>query len=84
MDDEAPSALMQLCLGKLDRDAINMRQANRIAEAMNDPLMRWVIARDGDTKKTASFAQWQFPKADGQDKEDAEMSETEMVSCWRS
>jgi hypothetical protein len=56
-----------------------MRQSSRIQENMQDPGVKYIVARDQDTKKTASFAQWQLPKIDGQDKEDAEMSESEMV-----
>ena len=79
-DGEGPSSLMQMCLGTSSRDAVNMRQADGIAEGMEDPGLKWLVARDSESKKTISFAHWQLPKKDGQDKEDAEMTKEEMVS----
>lgn len=79
MDGEDPSPIMVLSLGSVNRTAINMRQASRIQADLDDTGVKYIIARDQETKKTASFAQWQLPKPDGQDEEDADMSDDEMV-----
>lgn len=80
MDGEEHTPFMQLCLGSVDRNAINMRQSNSITGTLEDPTMKWFIARDQESKKTAAFAQWQLPKPDGQDREDAQMSSKDIVS----
>lgn len=68
MDGEGPNSFMQLCLGSVNRNAINHRQSERIAEGMEDKSLTWLVARDQESKKTASFAQWQIPKEEGEDK----------------
>lgn len=80
MDGEEHTPFMQSCLGSVDRNAINMRQSNRITDTLGDTTMKWLIARDQESKKTAAFAQWQLPKPDGQDREDAQMSSGDIVS----
>ncbi|KAL1303003.1 hypothetical protein AAFC00_003319 [Neodothiora populina] len=64
-EDESANPFMQLCLGSVNRYAVNMRQSTRISEALNDPDTKYMIARDRDSKKTASFAQWQLPRPPG-------------------
>lgn len=57
-----------------------MRQSTRIAEGLSDKSLKFLIARDQETKKTASFCQWSMPKEDGEDLRDAKMTSAELVN----
>lgn len=80
MDGEEHTPFMQLCLGSVNRNALNMRQSSRITDTLEDSTIEWSIARDQESKKTAAFAQWQLPKPEGQDRQDAQMSSGDIVS----
>lgn len=78
--DDPPSPFTQLMLGAVDARAINMRLAARTAKGIDDPTEMWLVARDEQTKKTASFAQWQLPRDEADDDDDDDdLSEADLV-----
>ena len=66
---EEPPSFMQLCLGSVNVTAVNVKQSDRVAQGLHNPREKWLVARDGEHNRTASFAEWQLP-GDGAEAED--------------
>ncbi|GAB7351016.1 hypothetical protein MBLNU459_g1506t1 [Dothideomycetes sp. NU459] len=64
---DAPTSFMRLCLGSVHPSALNVKQSDRIADEMHEEDQLWLIARDAESGRTASFAQWRLPKEEPDD-----------------
>lgn len=59
---DEPAPFMRLCLGSVHSSALDVNQSDSISDDMQEEDQLWLIARDSESGKTASFAQWQLPK----------------------
>jgi len=59
---DVPAPFMRLCLGSIHSSALTGSQSDNISDDMSEEDQLWLIARDSESGKTASFAQWQLPK----------------------
>lgn len=71
--NDEPAPFMRLCLGSVHSSALSVKQADNITDEMHEDDQLWLVARDSESGKTASFAQWRLPKeeADSHEEQDA-------------
>lgn len=74
---DEPAPFMRLCLGAVHSSALSVKQADVISDEMQEEDQLWLMARDKESGKTASFAQWQLPKEEADSVD--EQSDAELV-----